>query len=138
MAQDACVVAYICHDAIANTEWYVSDFDKAKLKQAEDAGCLIIEELSDGSRRLSSADEVEEPPAAMVGGIRLVAPKYVDDRTAAVTAVFEALSAIVDPEASVATADETGEAVESADPVQAFRDALAALKALDGKEAASD
>lgn len=137
MEQEAYVVAYICHDPIGNTEWYVSDFDKAKLKEAEAAGCLIIEEFSDGSRKLTTADEVDEPPATLVDGIKLVAPKYVDDRTNATVAVFDALVAIVDPESAVATADETGEATEVADPLQAFKDALAALKALEPKKEAS-
>ena len=132
MGQEAFVIAYICHDPIGNTEWYVSDFDKSKLKEAEDAGCLIIEEFSDGSRKLTTADEVDEPPAAFVDGIKLVAPKYVDDRTAATVAVFDALAAIVDPESAVATADETGEeTATAADPMETFKAALAALKALE-------
>ncbi len=139
MEQEVYVVAYICHDPIGNTEWYVSDFDKEKLKEAEANGCLIIEEFSDGSRKLTTAEEVDEPPATLVDGIKLVAPKYVDDRTNATVAVFDALAAIVDPESAVATADETGEVAETTDPVQAFKAALAALKDLEPKkEAESD
>lgn len=130
MGQEKFVVAYIIHDPIGNTEWYVSDFDKEKLKEAEAAGCLIIEEFNDGERRLSSAENVEEPPAAMVDGIKLVAPLYVDTRTEATVAVFDAVAAIIDPESAVATADETGETTESVDPVETFKAALAALKKL--------
>lgn len=137
MEQEVYVVAYICHDPIGNTEWYVSDFDKSKLREAEAAGCLIIEEFSDGSRKVTTADEVDEPPATLVDGIKLVAPKYVDDRTNATVAVFDALAAIIDPESAVATADETGEAAEVADPLQAFKDALDALKALEPKKEAN-
>ncbi len=133
MEQEKCVVAYIIHDAISNTECYVSDFDKEKLREAEEQNLLIIEEYSDGERRLTTADDVSEPPAAMVDGIKLVAPKYVDDRTAATVAVFDALAAIVDPESAVATAEETGdETAAQADPVEAFKAALAALKTLEG------
>ena len=61
-----------------------------------------------------------------------VQPTYVDMRTGATVACFDALSAIVDPQP--ATADETGEGTEPIDPVEAFRAALAALKALEAKE----
>lgn len=131
MEQEKYVVAYIIHDAISNVEWYVSDFDKEKLREAEEQNLLIIEEYSDGERKLTTADEVSEPPAAMVDGIKLVAPKYVDDRTTATIAVFDALAAIVDPESAVATTEETGEETAvQADPVETFKSALETLRSL--------
>ena len=62
----------------------------------------------------------------------MVLQPYVDKRTAATVACFDALSAIVDPQP--ATTDETGEGTEAVDQVEAFRAALAALKALEAKE----
>ena len=74
-----------------------------------------------------------------MNGVTLCTPKYVDNRTAATVAVFDALTAIVDPESAVATADETGEeAAMAADPVETFKAALAALKALGPKGETED
>ena len=55
-------------------------------------------------------------------------PTYVDDRTDATVACFDALAAIVDP--SVAAASEGGSAEAKADPVKEFMAALEKLRAL--------
>ena len=46
--------------------------------------------------------------------------------------MFDALSAIVDPQPAMA--DETEEGAKAVDPVEAFKAALAVLKALEAKE----
>lgn len=121
------IVAYLAHDPIGNVEGYISDFDPAVLKQAQDSGMVIIAEYSDGKRAIVDAADVKEPQP-YINGIKIVAPSYVDKRTAATVACFDALAAIVDPQP--VTADETGEEVAQVDPVEAFRAALDALKAL--------
>lgn len=85
------VVAHILHDAAANVEGYVTDYDAEALRQAEDAGMIVIAEYSDGSREVVKAADVREPEP-MLNGIELVKPQYVDERMVAVVDVFEALA----------------------------------------------
>lgn len=122
------VVAYLLHDAEANMEGYVSDYSPGALAEAEAAGMVILAEYSDGSRKRVSAADVREP-APKEHGIALATPSYVDQRTEATVAVFDALAAIVAPDAATFSADGAGEA--QADPVEAFMSALAALRALE-------
>lgn len=123
------IIGYMVHDPVANMEWQLDDFEQERLANMESSGFLFIALRDDDTREVVKAIDVAEPKPR-VNGVTLVTPTYVDNRTAATVAVFEALSAIVDPESAVATADETGEETESqADPVEAFKEALAALKA---------
>lgn len=121
------IVAYIMHDPVANVEGYITDFDENSLTGAEDMGLLIIAEYSDGSREVVKAADVE-PPQPELNGVKVVMPSYVDARTSATIAVFDALAAIVDPEPA-AVSDE-GESAAHGDPVAAFAAALADLKAV--------
>lgn len=125
------IVAYLLHDPIGNCEGYVSNYDPDLLAKAQEGGMIVIAEHEDGRREVVDAKDVKEPNPA-INGVAVVLPPYVDKRTAATVACFDALSAIVDPQP--ATADETGEGTEAVGPVEAFRSALAALKALEATE----
>lgn len=121
------VVAYLAHDPIGNVEGYVTDYSPEVLAAGEAAGIIFIAEYNDGSREVAKATDIVEPSPA-VNGIKVVAPGYVDKRTDATIAVFDALAAIVDPEVAALSAD--GAPAEQADPAAAFAAALAKLKAL--------
>lgn len=123
------IVAYMAHDPVCNMEEQVTDFDPGTLSNMEAGGIIFVAVYDDESRAVVKASEMSEPEP-QVNGVKLVTPKYVDLRTEATVAVFDALSAIVDPEASVAAADEAGETAEAADPVETFKAALIDLKAL--------
>ncbi len=129
----AAIVAYMAHDPVSNTEQALEAYDKETLARLEGDGIIFVAVDGDGTRKVVKASEVSEPEP-QVNGVTLVTPIYVDARTEAIVAVFDALTAIVDPESSVATADETGETAVATDPMQAFRDALASLKALKAQE----
>lgn len=128
------ITHYMAHDPIGNVESYLTEFDSELIARAAAAGIIFIAVYDDGTREVVDAGEVEEPQQERQA-YEIVTTSYVDRRTAATVACFEALSAIVDPQP--ATADETGDeadAVDPVDPVEAFRAALAALKALEAKE----
>lgn len=128
------ITHYMAHDPIGNVESYLTEFDSELIARAAAAGIIFIAVYDDGTREVVDAGEVEEPQQERQA-YEIVTTSYVDKRTAATVACFEALSAIVDPQP--AAADETGEeadAVDPVDPVEAFRVALAALKALEATE----
>lgn len=130
----AYIVDYMAHDPVGNVEGQLTCYDAEALAEAEKNGMLFIAVMNDGTRKVVKASEVSEPSSQGQDFV-FVQPTYVDKRTAATVACFEALSAIVDPQP--AAADETGEeadAVDPVDPVEAFRVALAALKALEATE----
>ncbi len=125
------VIGYMVHDAVTNMEWQLENFDQDAAADLESSGLIIVAVYDDDSRAIVHAADVTEPEP-QVNGITLVTPAYVDSRTSATVAVFDALAAIVDPESAAATADETGEeTVTAADPMETFKVALAALKALE-------
>ena len=128
------ITHYMAHDPIGNVESYLTEFDSELIARAAAAGIIFIAVYDDGTREVVDAGEVEEPQQERQA-YEIVTTSYVDRRTAATVACFDALSAIVDPQP--ATADETGDeadAVDPVDPVEAFRVALAALKALEATE----
>lgn len=128
------ITHYMAHDPIGNVESYLTEFDSELIARSAAAGIIFIAVYDDGTREVVDAGEVEEPQQERQA-YEIVTTSYVDRRTAATVACFDALSAIVDPQP--ATADETGEeadAVDPVDPVEAFRAALAALKALEATE----
>ena len=119
------ITAYLLHDAVGNVEGYINDYDKEALAEAEEKGMLILAEYSDGSREIVHAADVEKPEPVM-NGVVLVKPEYVDERTEAVIAVFDALATeYLAPQASVMSLD--GEAEP---PEPGFFAALAKLKEL--------
>ena len=125
------IIGYMAHDAACNMEQPLDSYDAAYLSRLAADGIIFVAVYDDGSRCVVSADEVSEPEPQM-NGITLCTPKYVNDRTTATIAVFDALAAIVDPESAVATTEETGDETEvKADPVEVFRAALAALRRLE-------
>lgn len=132
------IACYMAHDPARNMEQQLDSFDEETISQLEANGIIFVAVYEDGTRQVVQASEVTEPEPQM-NGVTLCTPKYVDNRTAATVAVFDALTAIVDPESAVATADETGEeAAMAADPVETFKAALAALKALGPKGETED
>lgn len=135
MDTDKYVVAYYIHDVICNNEQLLTNFDADYLKAIADAGLIIVAVYNDESREQVAVDDVREPEPH-VNGITLATPSYVDARTVATVAVFDALATIIDPESAVATADETGETTEAVDPVETFKAALAELRKLESCEVA--
>ena len=124
------IVGYMAHDVLGNTEKQLETFDPEALSAMESAGIAFVAVYDDGDRKLVKASEVTEPEPTM-NGVTLVTPVYVDARTQATVAVFDALTVIVDPEASASAASATEESDETPDPLQAFKTALDALKALE-------
>ena len=120
------IVGYAIHDVIGNCETCLTNYDPDYLKQVEDSGLLIIAVYEDESRCVVKAEDVEEP-VLQVNGITLTTPEYVDARTQATVAVFDALAAIVNPETSTLSEDDSA---DSENPVESFSKALGALKAL--------
>lgn len=118
----------MAHDPVANIEGVVTDFNPEALTSAAENGIIFIAVDENGAREVVDAASVKEPKFVDECYV-FVQPQYVDERTAATVAVFDALSAIVDPQP--ATADENGsDAQATADPIAAFEDALNRLKSL--------
>ena len=124
------IVSYVAHDAVTNTEKYLEEYDSDTLAKMEKAGMIFLCVYEDGTREIVKAEDIKEPEPR-VNGVQLATPYYVDVRTKATVAVFSALEQIIDPEAQVATTDETGEETEMTDPLETFKQALEALKELE-------
>lgn len=118
--------AYILHDPVANVEGRITDFDPAKLEEAETSGMVIIAEDNYGCRTIVQAADVREPEPVL-NGIKLVAPPYVDTRMTAVVDVFDALAAEMYASAPVVMSMTTE---ADAQPDTGFASALARLKEL--------
>ncbi|WP_417571182.1 hypothetical protein [Parolsenella catena] len=125
------IVDYLIHDPLGNVEGQLGDYDPVRLEEAEKNGMVFIAVMDDGERKLVKAADVSEPKQQNQY-FTVAKPEYVDERTRATVAVFDAVAAIIDPQP--ATADETGEEVAQADPVAAFRAALDALKELEAND----
>lgn len=121
------IIHYMAHDPVGNSESYLTEFDSELISRAEASGIVFIAVYDDGTREVVSGKDVTKPQSADEA-VTLVTPAYVDDRTDATVACFDALAAIVDP--SVAAAAEGGSAEVQADPVKAFMAALEKLRAL--------
>lgn len=122
------VVGYAVHDIIGNNEQCLTEYDPEVLQRAEDAGFVFVAQYDDGTREVVKAADVRKPDPT-VNGIPLATAGYVDERTRATVAVFDALADIVNPK--TATVDENGgDAQATADPIAAFEDALNRLKSL--------
>lgn len=121
------ITHYMAHDPVGNSESYLTEFDSELISRAEESGIVFIAVYDDGTREVVSGKDVAKPQSADEP-VTLVTPTYVDDRTDATVACFDALAAIVDP--SVAAAAEGGSAEVQADPVKAFMAALEKLRAL--------
>lgn len=124
----AYIVDYMAHDPVGNVEGQLTCYDAEALAEAEKNGMVFIAVMSDGTRKVVKASEVSEP-CSQGKDFVFVQPTYVDKRTAATVACFDALANIVNPK--TATVDENGsDAQATADPIAAFEDALNRLKSL--------
>lgn len=122
------IVDYLIHDPVGNVEGQLSDYDPVRLAEAEKNGMVFIAVMDDGERRLVKAADVSEPKQQN-RYFTVAKPEYVDERTKATVAVFDALADIVNPQ--TAAADENGSDEQPvADPIAAFEDALNKLKSL--------
>ena len=122
------IVDYLIHDPLGNVEGQLSDYDPVRLAEAEKNGMIFIAVMDDGERRLVKAADVSEPKQQN-RYFTVAKPEYVDERTKATVAVFDALADIVNPQ--TAAADENGSDEQPvADPIAAFQDALNKLKGL--------
>ena len=121
------ITHYLAHDPVGNTESYLTEFDSEIITRAAASGIVFIAVYDDGTREIVDGKDVIKPQLDDEP-FTLVTPVYVDDRTDATVACFDALAAIVNP--SVAVAAEDGSAEAQADPVKAFMAALEKLRAL--------
>lgn len=121
------ITHYLAHDPVGNTESYLTEFDSEIITRAAASGIVFIAVYDDGTREIVDGKDVIKPQLDDEP-FTLVTPVYVDDRTDATVACFDALAAIVDP--SVAASAEGGCAEVQADPVKAFMSALEKLRAL--------
>lgn len=121
------ITHYLAHDPVGNTESYLTEFDSEIITRAAASGIVFIAVYDDGTREIVDGKDVIKPQLDDEP-FTLVTPVYVDDRTDATVACFDALAAIVDP--SVAAASEGGSAEVQADLVEAFMAALEKLRAL--------
>lgn len=121
------ITHYMAHDPVGNSESYLTEFDNEIISRAEASGIVFIAVYDDGTREVVSGKDVTKPQSDDEP-VTLVTPIYVDDRTDATVACFDALAAIVDPSVAVAAEDDSTEV--KADPVKAFMAALEKLRAL--------
>lgn len=122
------VLYYLAHDPIGNCEWQLSEFDTLLLASQEENGITFIAVDADGNRQIVGASEVTEPQENGAPLI-LVQPVYVDERMEAAADVFDALQALLLPEAAMMRA-------ASADDADVF-DALQALLLTDADVAST-
>ena len=90
----AYIVDYMAHDPVGNVEGQLTCYDAEALAEAEKNGMVFIAVMSDGTRKVVKASEVSEP-CSQGKDFVFVQPTYVDKRTAATVACFDALAAIV-------------------------------------------
>lgn len=122
------IVRYWAHDPVGNIENMLQSFDKEQLQKGEEAGIVFVAEYDDGTRSIVKAVDVVEPQTfSNDGGITLVLPSYVDERTSATVACFDALAEIVNPSVATVSADDAEAEVE---PIKVFMAAIEKLRAL--------
>lgn len=122
------IVRYWAHDPVGNIENMLQSFDKEQLQKGEEAGIVFVAEYDDGTRSIVKAVDVVEPQMfSNDGGITLVLPSYVDERTSATVACFDALAEIVNPSVATSSADD---AEAEVDPIKVFMAAIEKLRAL--------
>ena len=114
---------YLAHDPLGNSETQVVEFDPALLAEAARRGNIFIAVDADGDR------QIVEPPTGEAGSLTLVQPVYVDDRMEAVLDVFDALAALMLPEAAPLAAAAIPTA-QQRDPSEVFAEKLAALRSI--------
>lgn len=120
-------VAYMIHDPVGNCEGVLTEFDPEILARAAADGMVFIGITEDGERHVVQHDDVVSP-ASRTHEVVIAKQSYVDDRTAATVAVFDAVSQILNPEPTGAAEDGTGS--RQIDPIEAFEAALEKLREL--------
>lgn len=124
-------VMYFAHDPLGNSEAQVVEYDPALLAEAERQGIIFIAVDAAGNRQIVSAADVK-PPNDEAGSLMLVQPIYVDERMSAVVDVFDALEAVLCPEAEAAddhsATTKRKAAARTLTPAEIFRSKLAALR----------
>lgn len=120
-------VAYMIHDPVGNCEGVLTEFDTEILARAAADGMVFIGITEDGERHVVQHDDVVSP-ASRTHEVVIAKQSYVDDRTAATVAVFDAVSQILNPEPTGAAEDGTGS--RHIDPIEAFEAALEKLREL--------
>lgn len=121
------IAHYIAHDPIANVEGIVTDFEPSVLEEAAQHGIVFIAVDKDGNRASVDVSEISKPELDDGDCYVFVEPRYVDDRTTAIVACFDALAEIVNPSVATASVDDTETQV---DPIGAFMAALEKLRVL--------
>lgn len=122
------IVRYWVHDPVGNIENMLQSFDKEQLQKGEEAGIVFVAEYDDGTRSIVKAVDVVEPQTfSNDEDITLVLPSYVDERTSATVACFDALAEIVNPSVATVSADD---AEAEVDPIKVFMAAIEKLRAL--------
>ncbi|WP_415927455.1 hypothetical protein [Slackia piriformis] len=122
------IVRYWAHDPVGNIENMLQSFDKEQLQKGEEAGIVFVAEYDDGTRSIVKAVDVVEPQTfSNDEDITLVLPSYVDERTSATVACFDALAEIVNPSVATVSADD---AEAEVDPIKVFMAAIEKLRAL--------
>lgn len=116
---------YLLHDPIGNAEGTIAEYDTEKLVAAEQQGAVFIAVYNTGRREIVKAEDITQPQP-MLNGITVVQPLYVDQRTQATVAVFDALQSMLMP--SVAAIAEDG--ADAKTPAETFEEALSALRTL--------
>ena len=121
------IIAYVVHDAVNCNEAYLDNYDSDVLKRADEQGLIFIAVHEDGTRERVGVDQVKCPVTTEEHTISFATPTYVDDRTEATIACFDAISTIINPEAATTSEDSESQSTESADPIKVFEEALKRL-----------
>lgn len=119
---------FLVHDPVACVEGVIVDFDRETLEKCQSDGYVFIGVDENGERSVVPIDEVQEPPEEKQSYV-FIQPEYVDTRTKATVAVFDAMVAVLSGEDAIALAS-TDE--EPADPMERLTQALDELRALEG------
>lgn len=86
------IVMYMLHDPISNSEGQITEYDVPTIKQATEAGMVVVGVHSDGRREIVPPEDVKEPETMCLNGIAVATPAYVDARVDALTEAIESLA----------------------------------------------
>lgn len=127
------VTHYMAHDPISNTEGVVTEFDQELINRVAESGIIFIAVDESGERSIVEPDDVTKPVNEDDCYV-FVQPQYVDERTQATVAVFDALASSVPAVASNASV----RAMSDDGGTMSFADALEALRLLAYPNSASE
>lgn len=87
---------YLLHDPIGNYEGQITDFNKESLQEAINQGLTIIGITQNDSREIiKDVNDVVEPQMAIVNGLTVVLPSYVDSKVDNLANIVEQLLDII-------------------------------------------